>query len=315
VPPGPYDRCSPAGGNSAVAYTRRLLPYVWLSIAILWLWLPPQASARSLPTRLGISAAWLLLSFGHAYWIGIVTPIAMLAILAFSLLCYAYARVSMQPLPDVLTTVATVVFSLALMAHVVPGFSNVLVVRDAALGPDAIPYTLFLNFDKAQIGLFLLAFGPPLIASRAEWRTVLSTALPRLLVVAGIVMVCALSIGQVRLDVKWPEFFAFWAWANLLFTCTAEEALFRGVIQRRLQGGSSISRETTPRQLAGLLTAGVLFGMAHYAGGVRAIVLATIAGIGYGWIYWRTNRIEASILAHFLLNTMHILLFTYPARV
>jgi membrane protease YdiL (CAAX protease family) len=87
------------------------------------------------------------------------------------------------------------------------------------------------------------------------------------------------------------------------------------VIQRRLQGGSSISRETTPRQLAGLLTAGVLFGMAHYAGGVRAIVLATIAGIGYGWIYWRTNRIEASILAHFLLNTMHILLFTYPARV
>jgi hypothetical protein len=30
--------------------------------------------------------------------------------------------------------------------------------------------------------------------------------------------------------------FPVWAWANLIFTCTAEEALFRGVIQRRLQG-------------------------------------------------------------------------------
>jgi membrane protease YdiL (CAAX protease family) len=291
-----------------------VLPYVWLSLAILWLWLPPQVSASSLPTRAAISAAWWFLCFGHAYWTGIVTPIAMLAVLGFGLLCYAYARVRMQLLPDVLTTVATVMFSLALMAHVIPGFSNVLVIRDAALGPDAIPYTLFLNFDKAQIGLFLLAFGPPLIASRAEWGTVLTDALPRLLVVAAIVMVCALSIGQVRFDVKWPEFFAFWAWANLLFTCTAEEALFRGVIQRRLQG-TSRSGETTPRRLAGLLIAGILFGVAHYAGGASAIVLATIAGIGYGWIYWRTNRIEASILAHFLLNTTHILLFTYPARV
>jgi membrane protease YdiL (CAAX protease family) len=28
----------------------------------------------------------------------------------------------------------------------------------------------------------------------------------------------------------------YFAWANLLFTCVAEEALFRGVIQRELQG-------------------------------------------------------------------------------
>ena len=43
-------------------------------------------------------------------------------------------------------------------------------------------------------------------------------------------------------------------------------------------------------------------------------MFATIAGIGYGWVFWRTNRIEASILSHFLLNAAHILCFTYPAR-
>jgi CAAX protease family protein len=290
-----------------------VLPYVWLSLAIVWLWLPPQVSAQSLTSRVSISAAWLLLALGHAYAAGIITPIGIVAVLGFGVLCYGYTR-ERRPLPTAVLTTATIAFSLALMAHVVPGFANLLVVRDARLSADAVPYTLFLNFDKGQIGLFLLAFGPPFLASRADWRAMLAAALPRLLILIAIVMVCALSIGQVRVDPKWPAVFPVWAWANLLFTCTAEEALFRGVIQRRLQGESASTGETTPRSVAGLVLAGIVFGVAHYAGGVSAIVLAAIAGVGYGWIYWRTNRIEGSILAHFLLNTTHILLFTYPAR-
>jgi membrane protease YdiL (CAAX protease family) len=290
-----------------------VLPYVWLSLAIVWLWLPPQASASSLTTRVSVSTGWLLLAVGHAYWTGIISALAVLAILAFCLLCYGYARKRWAPLPDALITGATIVFSLALMAHIVPGFSNVLIVRDAVLRPGAAPYTLFLNFDKAHIGLFLLAFGPPLIASKADWRRMLNALLPRLLVVIGVVMVCALAIGQVRFDVKWREFFPVWAWANLIFTCTAEEALFRGVIQRRLQGTSSGTGQTTPREIAGLVITGAVFGSAHFAGGWSSIVLAAIAGVGYGWIYWRTSTIEGSILAHFFVNTTHILFFTYPA--
>ena len=259
-----------------------------------------------------MSAVLLLLAVAHGYRAGVDTPIGILAVLALCLLCYGYWCAKWHPFLDALVALATIVFSLALMAHVVAGFSNVLIVRDAVLSPDAVPYTLFLNFDKAQIGLFLLAFGPPLIASRTDWVKMLTAALPRLGLLIAIVMVCALAIGQVRFDAKWPAFFPIWAAANLLFTCAAEEALFRGVIQRRLQGPSTGSGGT-PREIAGLLIAGVLFGVAHFAGGGTAIVLATIAGIGYGWIYWRTNRIEGSILAHFLLNTTHILFFTYPA--
>jgi membrane protease YdiL (CAAX protease family) len=43
------------------------------------------------------------------------------------------------------------------------------------------------------------------------------------------------------------------------------------------------------------------------------VILSTIAGVGYGWVFGRTNRIEASILTHFLVNTAHIVGFTYPA--
>ena len=281
-----------------------LFPYLWLSLAIVWLWLPPQVWARSVSSRYGVSATWLALAVAHAFAIGIVSAIGIAAILVFGLLCNAYSRNAPPPL-DALLTVATILFSLALMAHVVPGFSNTLIVRDAVLSAGAVPYTLFMNFDKGQIGLFLLAFGPPLIASRADWVAMLKGAIPAALALIVVLMVCALLAGQIRLEPKWPDFLPTWLWSNLLFTCAAEEALFRGVIQRRLQ------RLTHP--LVGLVIAAIFFGAAHYAGGVWSVVLATIAGVGYGWVFWRTNRIEASILTHFMVNTAHILGFTYPA--
>ena len=286
-----------------------MLPYVWLSLAIASLWLPPRASAGTLPLQRTISAGWLALAVVHGYTTGVVMPLGVLAILAFGLLCYLESRRH-----QVLTTIVTVVFSLALMAHVVPGFSNLLIVRDIVLSPGAVPYALYLNFDKAQIALFLLAFGPPLLSSGTDVVTMLKGAVPGALVLIAVLMACALWVGQVRLDLKWPEIFPVWAWANLVFTCAAEEALFRGVIQRRLQADSASPTLGNGKGIAGLAIAGIVFGLAHYAGGVWSVMLATIAGIGYGWIFWRTNRIEASILAHFLVNTTHILCFTYPAR-
>lgn len=290
-----------------------LLPYVWLSLAIVWLWLPPQTSARGGPwSRFGISAVWLALAIPHACAIGIVSVVGVVAIAIFGLLCYAYSRETSGPLSPLLA-LATIGFSLALMAHVVPGFSNTLIVRDAVLTPGAVPYTLFMNFDKGQIGLFLLAFGPPLIASRPDWMAMLKTALPVASVLIVLLMVCALLIGQVRLEPKWPGFLTVWLWSNLLFTCAAEEAVFRGVIQRQLQGRAPAGMSS--RSIGGLIGAASIFGAAHYAGGLWSVVLATIAGLGYGWVFWRTNRIEASMLTHFLVNTAHILGFTYPALI
>jgi len=294
-----------------IAYTRRvLLPYLWLSLAIVWLWLPPQAATRGLWSRFGVSAVWLALAIAHAYATGIVSVVGVVAIAVFGLLCYACSRETSRPL-NILLTLAAIIFSLALMAHVVPGFSNTLIVRDAVLTPGAVPYTLYMNFDKGQIGVFLLAFAPPLIASRPDWMLMLKTAVPGALALIVVLMACALLIGQVRLEPKWPGFLPVWLWSNLFFTCAAEEALFRGVIQRQLQG--RVPAGVSSRSIGGLIGAAIIFGAAHYAGGLWSVVLATIAGLGYGWVFWRTNRIEASIFTHFLVNTAHILGFTYPA--
>jgi uncharacterized protein len=297
----------------------QLTPYICLSAAIVSLWL-----TRGL-NRFVTLAAFLTLAIGSGFVAGVLSPTALLPIGAFGALCWTFSLRVTQAM-RVPLVIAVVLASLALMAHVVPGFANLLIVKDLMVSRDGVPFTLYLNFDKALIGLFLLAFGPPLIASRTEWLDMLRIALPRIIVVIGVVMICALAFGHVHVDPKWPTFFPLWAGANLLFACTAEEVLFRGVIQRSLQGDvgvgvrggagadGTVQRASLTRALTALLIAAILFGAVHFAGGMRSIGMATIAGTGYGWIYWRTGgRIEASILAHFLVNTVHILGFTYPA--
>jgi membrane protease YdiL (CAAX protease family) len=85
--------------------------------------------------------------------------------------------------------------------------------------------------------------------------------------------------------------------------------VFRGFIQRELtlalrgvRAGSAIA----------IAVGAVLFGFAHFAGGISYVVLATAAGLGYGIVYHRAQSIEMAMLAHFALNTVHFLLFTYP---
>jgi membrane protease YdiL (CAAX protease family) len=57
----------------------------------------------------------------------------------------------------------------------------------------------------------------------------------------------------------------------------------------------------------------ILFGLAHFGGGWQYVCAATVAGLGYGWAYQRTQRVEAAMAVHFGNNALHFLLFTYPS--
>ena len=67
--------------------------------------------------------------------------------------------------------------------------------------------------------------------------------------------------------------------------------------------------------LWGVAIAALLFGIAHAKGGPLLIVLASIAGVGYGYAYLSSKRIEAAILTHFALNALHFVAFTYPRSI
>lgn len=87
-----------------------------------------------------------------------------------------------------------------------------------------------------------------------------------------------------------------------LITAVPEEFLFRGVIQNLL------TRLWGPR--VGLGVSAVIFGLAHLPD-IRYALLATLAGLAYGWVYARTGRITASALTHTGVNWIWGLLLSY----
>lgn len=107
-------------------------------------------------------------------------------------------------------------------------------------------------------------------------------------------------------DPKWPSFLLIWIAHNLLLVSVPEEAVFRGLLQDAL-------RPIGP--WGALMLASLLFGLYHINFGLANVGLAAVAGLFFGYAYLRTARIEAAILLHFVVNVIHLLLFTYPRLV
>lgn len=86
--------------------------------------------------------------------------------------------------------------------------------------------------------------------------------------------------------------------AIYLATGVPEEFLFRGLIQNTLE--RAIGRAALP-------IASIVFGLAHLPD-VRYVLLATLAGLAYGWVYLATRRITASAVTHALVDWIWVLL-------
>jgi uncharacterized protein len=200
-------------------------------------------------------------------------------------------------------------FALALMLtlHWVPGFQNPLLLGPVALTPDADPFTMHLNLDKAAVGFALLLLYTPLCREVGLARSLLA-GIACAALAAAVLLPLALLLHAIRWAPKRPDGLWLWALNNLLLAAFAEEALFRGFLQASLSrwlgggaGGAWIA----------IGIASLAFGVAHYAAGPRMMFLASVAGVAYGLAYQRGGLL-ASVSAHFGFNLLHILLFTYP---
>ena len=86
--------------------------------------------------------------------------------------------------------------------------------------------------------------------------------------------------------------------AIYLATGVPEEFLFRGLIQNALE--RVIGRAALP-------LASIIFGLAHLPD-PRYVLLATLAGLAYGWVYLATRRITASAVTHALVDWIWVVL-------
>lgn len=276
-----------------------------LSVAALWVRISGHLFAR-----IGFWSIPFVLSLGFAFEAGFVTPRGVAFIVLFGLASWLYTHYQQVPLIRWFTGIVILLVALGFTVHVLPGFSSYTAIPEAVLSPGAIPYARYLTYDKPLIGLFLLSFCHPLVSRSTDWKRMLRVAMLWFLITATILLGSAFALDYVRFDPKLPAQFPLWAWSNLFFTCIPEEALFRAFIQQHLDKGFAKIRFGG---LYAIVLASLMFGLAHFKGGISYVMLATVAGVGYGFVYQKTKRVESSILVHFAVNTIHFLFFTYPA--
>jgi len=278
-----------------------LISYSLLLISILSLWIKQDIKIWGT-----ITAASLVCSV-------ISDRIDIIGIISIVILCLLYHtvnRINLILFIRVTSGVLAVILSVMLAAHLIPGFNNWKIADNVSLTETSLPYSMYLNMDKTLVGLAILSLGFPLVKSLKEWSSVLRSILPIFLV--GLIVLASVSqiSGYTHWDFKFPNLFFVWALINLIFTCVSEEAFFRGFLQKNL---FKILRGYKYGNILSLITVSILFGLAHFAGGFKYVILSAIAGIVYGYAYQKTERIEASILCHFGVNTFHFIFLTYPA--
>ncbi|KVG03699.1 CPBP family intramembrane glutamic endopeptidase [Burkholderia vietnamiensis] len=277
-----------------------------LPLATIWLALFTAAALAWLRPLHGTSVAVAGFGYALALAFGKLAPIALapLALLAAA----AWGVAPRRPLA--VRIAAHLVFAalaIALSLHLIPGFHNPRVIAPTRFTPDAVPFTMYLNFDKPLVGLWLL-WTLPWVAPEVPLRRALRVGAMAAVGTAAACLAGALAFGMVGWAPKWPASGWLWLVNNVLLATLAEEALFRGYVQGGLTRALGRFRWGP---WAALAVGALLFGAAHAAGGWPWIVLGTLAGVGYG-LAWRRGGLVAAALAHAGLNAIHFGLFTYP---
>jgi len=121
-----------------------------------------------------------------------------------------------------------------------------------------------------------------------------------------------LLLGFLRLGLYRPSLVEAVAAAlgGYLLIALPEEILFRGAIQ-------NLTTQRLGRWWAGLLIAAPVFGLAHINNATPGFaepnwayaLMATIAGLAYGWVWERTHKVTASALTHMAVNLIWWLAF------
>lgn len=278
------------------------LTYLLLSLSLISVWV----TRRHFLWILFLTAGFITGLLTNTLKITAVLPVILMLALS-----WGYYKKESSIYFKTLCGVLYFLSGIGLFLHIFPGFNNWKVISNVVLSKGSIPYNMYLNFDKPLVALSFFVFGQELIRDRERLKQVIVRALPIAIIGIFTVMCFAYLFSYIKFYPKFPEETYIWMFSNLFLTCMAEEAFFRGFIQTTLIG---IMSKIKGAEIMGLILASVLFGIAHYAGGILYVVLASIAGLFYGLVYLRTASIEASILTHFLVNTTHFLLFTYPAK-
>jgi hypothetical protein len=162
----------------------------------------------------------------------------------------------------------------------------------------------------AGIIAFAIWHGTPNIGYRYEWNSsIAGTGILSFLIFIATAIPLGFKIGFIHYTFETSKLATAPALFAGIFFATAipEEFLFRGLIQNWIERISS-------SRILSLLFASIIFGASHLNNGppipnYRYFLMASIAGVFYGWTWQRTRSLVSSGLVHSLVDTLWSVFF------
>lgn len=268
-----------------------MIAFAFLIFAYISLWIRKDPK---------IWGTFIVLSWLFGLMSGVLQPLGLIILILSSSLWFIYAKAPSFS-KRVLLFFSLIVLGFTYIFHLLPGFSPLLFSGKFVLG-----------LETPSFFFFPLALFVPLARTKQDWKEVLQKGIPLSFLGIGLIALIATGAKVVHIHPKWPSFATVRYASNFFLTAMPEEAFFRGFIQQRLMQFFKKSRRSS---LFAFLLSTLLFTVAHvyWSPNLATLAFVFVAGLLYGGVYWATQRIEASILCHFLLNFVHMTFFSYHA--
>lgn len=247
-----------------------------------------------------------LVSVMFALSAGIVKPLGLVSIFLGLLVSFCLNRYLRKPLINIPIAILAFIFFLPLSIHLIPGFDNLRLLDNVYISKDAIPFSLYLNYDSMVMAYGLLLFSTQIELSRfTEIPSVIKFGLLYGLISIVVLIPIIFVLGFAHWDFKLTKLTLLFVIVNLIFTCIPEEIFWRGFVQNNIAKYSG--------NILAVLVTSILFGVIHIIfAGVNFAILAFVASLIYGFSYVKTKRLEVSIICHYFVNMAQFIFVTYP---
>ncbi len=247
------------------------------------------------------------------FFLNYISYPSLLLIILFSIASFIYVNIKNKYLKFSIFILISV-FIFIIMKNLIPDSKGISIFQGVKFSPISAPFSMMINIEKAVCGILLTAFIIKRCKSFSEWKIIIRESFIPLVVLIVVLMTPAILTNFVKFDYKIPDGMLFFILNNLLLTCVAEEVFFRGFLQKNLFNFfNNYLKIKKYAPTFSILIASMAFGYFHLYSGILMAIFAFIAGVGYGFSYQKTWKLESAILVHFGLNFIHFVFFTYPA--
>ena len=278
-----------------------LLAIICSSSISLWLF-----NKKEIAIILAISFSFL------TFFLGFISYPSLLIIILFALCCYFYKNTKNNFYRFSLSIVILFFASLSLIPFLQDS-QKIPIYTGEKFSSISAPFWMGINIEKSVCGVILGAYLINISRSFSNWLKIFKEFFPIYIIITIALLLPAYLTSYIKFDFKLPENMYLFIANNLLLTCVAEEVFFRGFMQKNLQNIFAKNfKMTQAAPLLSLLLTSLVFGISHFKSGILMVIFAFIAGIGYGYAFQKSEKIESAILVHFGVNITHFIFFTYP---